>query len=92
MHGREAGHCARAYLLCELIILWLTGWVEVQQGVGAQADGADSWVVKWPIFMGLDESRYQNGTGQESMTPPSGMMWDLPGLGRTRDRMRVGRI
>lgn len=45
--------CLRAHLLCRVIILWLPRLVEVQHGVGAQADGADSRVVQWPILVGL---------------------------------------
>lgn len=62
------GECPRAHLLCRIIILWLPRLVEIQNGVGAQADGADGRVVEWPVLMGLG-SGYQGWKGQE-YTPP----------------------
>lgn len=61
--------CLRAHLLCKVIVLWLPRLVEVQHGVGAQADGADGRVVEWPVLVGLG-SGHQGWTGQES-TPPT---------------------
>ena len=69
------GHCLGAHLLCRVIILWLPRLVEVQHGVGAQADGADGRVVEWPVLVGLG-SGHQGWTGQES-TPPT--LWGKRG-------------
>lgn len=62
------GQCPRAHLLCRVIIVRLPRLVEVQHGVGAQADGADAWVVQWPVLVGLG-SGHQGWTGQESVPP-----------------------
>lgn len=62
------GQCPRAHLLCRVIILWLPWLVEVQHGVGAQADGADGRVVQWSVLVGLGSGN-QGWTGQEP-TPP----------------------
>lgn len=64
------GQCLRAHLLCGVIVLWLPRLVEVQHGVGAQADGADGRVVEWPVLVGLG-SGHQGWTGQESTHPPT---------------------
>lgn len=77
------GECPRAHLLCRVIILWLPRLVEVQNGVGAQADGADGRVVEWPILVGLG-SGHQGWKGQES-TPST--LWGsggAPQLGTRR--------
>lgn len=73
------GQCLRAHLLCRVIILWLPRLVEVQHGVGAQADGADGRVVEWPVLVGLG-SGHQGWTGQESTPPhtPSGAQEGAP--------------
>lgn len=73
--------CPRAHLLCRVIILWLPRLVEVQDGVGAQADGADSRVVEWPVLVGLGDG-HQGWKGQESTPPPSGVQGGLPSWGR----------
>lgn len=77
------GQGLRAHLLGRVIILWLPRLVEVQHGVGAQADGADGRVVEWPVLVGLG-SGHQGWTGQES-TPPT--LWGsrrAPQLGMGR--------
>ena len=75
------GQCLRAHLLCGVIVLWLPRLVEVQHGVGAQADGADGRVVEWPVLVGLG-SGHQGWTGQESThPPPSGAQGRHPSLG-----------
>lgn len=68
-HPQCLGQRCRAHLFYRVIILWLPRLVEIQHGVGAQADGADGRVVQWSILMGLG-SGHQRWAGQES-TPPT---------------------
>lgn len=65
------GQHLEAHLFCDIIVLWLPRLVEIQHGMGAQADGADSRVVQWSILMRL-ESGHQGWAGQECTSPPSG--------------------
>lgn len=53
----ECPKCVGCYLRTHLfygdIILWLPRFIEIKDSVGAQADGADGWVIQWSIFMRL---------------------------------------
>lgn len=47
------GHHLRTHLFCRDIFVWLSRFIEIKDSVGAQADGADGWVVQWSVFMRL---------------------------------------
>jgi hypothetical protein len=71
------------HLFCRVIIFWLPWFVEVQDGVGAQADGADSWVVQWSILMGLGRGTMAGQAGvQPSPTSSGPKEGSQAGMGR----------
>lgn len=50
---KSLGHHLRTHLFWRDVIVWLPRFIEVKDSMGAQANGADCWVVQWSIFMRL---------------------------------------
>lgn len=81
------GRYLRTHLFYRGIVLWLSRLIEIKDRVGAQADGADSWVVQWSIFMRLGRKR---APGLDRAGAGVGFpSWDREGV--CSGSMRVGK-